>query len=190
MENTNQLPKDILQALHKGVVIPALPLALNKDRKLDEQRQRALIRYYMDAGAGGVAVGVHTTQFEIRLPEFNLYEPLLKIAREEFDRKEENTHKPLIRIAGVIGKTDQATKEARLALDHGYHAALLSLAAFPDVSNQAILEHCRTLAAHIPLVGFYLQPAVGGRVLDVHFWREFAMIENVLAIKIAPIYRE
>lgn len=189
MENTNQLPKDILLALHKGVVIPALPLALNKNRKLDERRQRALIRYYMDAGAGGVAVGVHTTQFEIRLPEINLYEPLLRIAREEFDRFVERNHKPLIRIAGIIGKTEQATKEALLALDHGYHAALLSLAAFPDASNQTILGHCRTLAEIIPVVGFYLQPAVGGRVLDVDFWREFAKIENVIAIKMAPFNR-
>lgn len=189
MENTSQLPEDIFRALHRGVVIPALPLALDKNRKLDERRQRALIRYYMDAGAGGVAVGVHTTQFEIRLPEFNLYEPLLRIAREEFDHKAADGHKPLIRIAGIIGKTEEATKEARLALDHGYHAALLSLAAFPDVSNQTLLEHCRTVAAHIPVMGFYLQAAVGGRVLDVHFWREFARIENVIAIKIAPFNR-
>ena len=189
MENTNQLPQEILTALHKGVVIPALPLALDKNRKLDERRQRALIRYYLDAGAGGVAVAVHTTQFEIRLPEINLYEPVLSIAREEFDRFVERTHKPLIRIAGIIGKTEQATKEALLALDHGYHAALLSLAAFPDASNQTILEHCRTVAEIIPVLGFYLQPAVGGRVLDVNFWREFAQIENVIAIKMAPFNR-
>jgi len=189
MENTNQLPEDILLALHKGVVIPALPLALNKNRKLDERRQRALIRYYLDAGAGGVAVAVHTTQFEIRLPEINLYEPVLRIASEEFDQFVERSHKPLIRIAGIIGKTEQATKEALQALDHGYHAALVSLAAFPDSSNETILEHCRALAEIIPVIGFYLQPAVGGRVLDVNFWREFAKIENVIAIKIAPFNR-
>lgn len=189
MENTNQLPEEILKALHKGVVIPALPLALNKNRKLDEKRQRALIRYYLDAGAGGVAVAVHTTQFEIRLPEINLYDPVLRIASEEFDRFVERSPKPLIRIAGIIGKTEQASKEALLASDHGYHAALLSLAAFPDASNQTILEHCRTLAEIIPVVGFYLQPAVGGRVLDVNFWREFAKIENVIAIKMAPFNR-
>ena len=189
MENTNQLPEKVLKALHKGVVIPALPLALNKNRKLDERRQRALIRYYLDAGVGGVAVAVHTTQFEIRLPEINLYEPVLNIAREEFDRFVERSHKPLIRIAGIIGKTEQATKEAILALDQGYHAALLSLAAFPDASNQTILEHCRAIAEIIPVLGFYLQPAVGGRVLDVNFWREFAQIENVIAIKMAPFNR-
>ena len=189
MENTNQLPQEILTALHKGVVIPALPLALDKNRKLDERRQRALIRYYLDAGAGGVAVAVHTTQFEIRLPEINLYEPVLSIAREEFDRFVERTHNPVIRIAGIIGKTEQATKEAHLAVKHDYHAGLLSVAAFQEASNQTILEHCRTIADIIPVVGFYLQPAVGGRMLDVNFWREFAQIENVIAIKMAPFNR-
>jgi hypothetical protein len=187
--NVNELPEEILKSLHRGVVIPALPLALDRNRKLDERRQRALMRYYLDAGAGGVAVAVHTTQFEIRHPEINLYEPVLGIAREEFDRFEAQTGKPVIRIAGIIGKTDQASKEARLALSHGYHAGLLSLAAFPDASNETILHHCRTLAGIIPLVGFYLQPAVGGRVLDVNFWREFARIENVIAIKMAPFNR-
>ena len=178
-----------MEALHKGLVIPALPLALNRDRKLDQRRQRALISYYLDAGAGGVAVGVHTTQFEIRLPGIGLYEPLLHLAREEFDRFVEGTGKPLVRIAGIIGKTEQASREAALARKHGYHAALLSLAAFPDAPNETILEHCHALARIIPIMGFYLQPAVGGRVLDVHFWREFAKIENVVAIKIAPFNR-
>ncbi len=187
--NMNELPEEILKSLHRGVVIPALPLALDQNRKLDERRQRALMRYYLDAGAGGVAVAVHTTQFEIRHPEIKLYEPVLGIAREEFDRFVAQTGKPVIRIAGIIGKTDQASKEARLALSHGYHAGLLSLAAFPDASNETILDHCRTLAGIIPLVGFYLQPAVGGRVLDVNFWREFAKIESVIAIKMAPFNR-
>jgi dihydrodipicolinate synthase/N-acetylneuraminate lyase len=188
MENI-KLSENILKALHKGVVIPAMPLALDKERKLDERRQRAIIRYYLDAGAGGVAVAVHTTQFEIRLPEINLYEPVLRIAREEFDHFEATTQKPVIRIAGIIGQTEQAAREARLALSHGYHAGLLSLAAFPEASNQIILEHCRVIADIIPIVGFYLQPAVGGRILDVDFWREFAQIENVIAIKIAPFNR-
>ena len=184
--NQKELPEDILNALHQGVVIPALPLALDKDRKLDERRQRALMRYYLDAGVGGIAVAVHTTQCEIRLPEINLYQPVLSIAREEFDRFEGRTGKPVIRIAGIIGLTGQATKEAQLVVSQGYHAGLLSLAAFPEASNQTILEHCRAVADIIPVVGFYLQPAVGGRVLDVNFWREFAQIENVIAIKIAP----
>jgi dihydrodipicolinate synthase/N-acetylneuraminate lyase len=188
MENI-KLPEDILRTLHKGVVIPAMPLALDRNRKLDERRQRAIIRYYLDAGAGGVAVAVHTTQFEIRLPEINLYEPVLSIAREEFDDFTEKTHKPVIRIAGIIGQTEPAAREASLAASLGYHAGLLSLAAFPEASNQSILEHCSVIADIIPIVGFYLQPAVGGRILDVHFWREFAKIENVIAIKIAPFNR-
>ena len=189
MENTKELPENILKPLHKGVVIPAMPLALDKNRKLDERRQRAIIRYYLDAGAGGVAVAVHTTQFEIRLPEINLFEPVLKIAREEFDDFAVSTQNPVIRIAGIIGETEQAAREARLALSQGFHAGLLSLAAFPEASNDTVLEHCRIIADIIPIIGFYLQPAVGGRILDVDFWREFAQIENVIAIKIAPFNR-
>lgn len=188
MENI-KIPENILKTLHKGVVIPAMPLALDKNRKLDGRRQRAIIRYYLDAGAGGVAVAVHTTQFEIRLPEINLYEPVLRIAREEFDDFAANTQKPVIRIAGIIGQTQQASKEAQLALSQGFHAGLLSLAAFPEASNETILEHCRRIADIIPIIGFYLQPAVGGRILDVDFWREFAQIENIMAIKIAPFNR-
>lgn len=187
--NKTELPKDVLASLQKGVVIPALPLALNKDRKPDERRQRALIRYYLDAGAGGVAVAVHTTQFEIRLPEFNLYKPVLQLAREEFDRFAAKTSKPVIRIAGVIGQTEQAVREAGIALENGYHAVLLSLAALKNASNQELLEHCKAVAGVIPVVGFYLQPAVGGRKLDVDFWRSFAGIENVVAIKMAPFNR-
>lgn len=187
--NYTELPKEILDALQKGVVIPALPLALNEDRKLNENRERALMRYYLDAGVGGVAVGVHTTQFEIRLPEVNLYGPVLEIAREEFDRFEERTGKSVIRVAGVVGKTDQAVAEAKLAQQKGYHAVLLSLAAFSGASNPEILEHCKAVANVIPVIGFYLQPAVGGRRLDVDFWREFARIENVVAIKMAPFNR-
>ncbi len=183
------IPADVLKSFNKGVVIPALPLALNKHRKFDERRQRALIRYYLDAGAGGIAVAVHTTQFAVRHPEVNLYEPLLKLASEEFDRFNRNTRKPVIRIAGVIGRTDKAVKEAELALKNGFHAALLSVAAFHDDPNEAIIQHCRTISEIIPLVGFYLQPAVGGRKLDVDFWREFAGIESVIGIKIAPFNR-
>lgn len=187
--NYTELPEDVLRALQKGVVIPALPLALDKNRKLDERHQRALIRYYLDAGAGGVAVAVHTTQFEIRLPEYNLYGPVLQIAKEEFDRFNAESGKPIVRIAGVIGKTEQAVGEARLALDKGFHAVLLGIAAFKNASNEEILSHCRKIAEIIPVIGFYLQPAVGGRRLDVDFWREFARIKNVIAIKMAPFNR-
>jgi dihydrodipicolinate synthase/N-acetylneuraminate lyase len=183
------IPSDVTAILQKGVVIPALPLALNSNRKLDERRQRALIRYYLDAGAGVIAVAVHTTQFAIRQPEVNLYAPLLKIAGEEFTRFSLEKEKPVIRIAGVIGKTAQALNEAQLASDNGFHAVLLSVAAFKDSSNSEIIEHCKAVAGIMPVIGFYLQPAVGGRKLDVNFWREFAQIENVIAIKIAPFNR-
>lgn len=184
-----EIPYTILEEFQKGMVIPALPLALTKDRKLDETRQRALMRYYLDAGAGGVAVGVHSTQFEIRLPEHNLYGAVLDIARQEFDRYSKVNDRPIIRIAGIIGKTEQAIAEAHTAVGLGYHAALISVAAFKGASNQEILEHCRTVAKVIPLVGFYLQPAVGGRKLDVEFWKGFASIPNVIAIKMAPFNR-
>ena len=183
------IPADVLDALNKGVVIPALPLALNSKRQLDERRQRALMRYYLDAGSGGVAVAVHTTQFAIRLPEIDLFSPVLEIAKEEFDNFMMRTKKPISRIAGVIGKTAQAVNEAQLALENGYHAVLLSLAAFSGESNEKIIAHCREVADIIPIIGFYLQPAVGGRKLDVDFWREFTQIENVIAIKMAPFNR-
>ena len=183
------LPEKINKILQKGVVIPALPLALSKDRKLDERRQRALIRYYLDAGAGGIAAGVHTTQFEIRKPEFNLFEKILDIAAEEITDYSERSGKSIIKIAGVIGRTEQAIKEAQFAVKTGHDAALLSLSAFQDAQNQELLSHCHKIAEVIPLIGFYLQPAVGGRILDVDFWRSFSQIQNVAAIKIAPFNR-
>jgi dihydrodipicolinate synthase/N-acetylneuraminate lyase len=187
----NQLKLNIVKSdvLRSGIVIPALPLALNSYRKMDERRQRTLIRYYLDAGAGGLAVAVHTTQFEIRLPEIDLFRPILEIAKEEHARFVEKTKKPVVMISGVIGQTPQALKEAQLAAEFGYDAVLLSLAALNQASNKELLEHCRTIAEIIPVIGFYLQPAVGGRKLDVDFWREFARIENVVAIKMAPFNR-
>ena len=184
-----ELPEDVLNLLRKGTVIPALPLALNKNRQLDERRQRALLRYYLDSGVGGIAVAVHTTQFEIRLPKFNLFEPVLKIAEEEFGSFTLTAKKPVVRIAGVIGKTEQAVSEAKLALKYNFHAVLLSVAAFKNATNKEILDHCKAVAEIMPVIGFYLQPAVGGRKLDVDFWREFAQIENVIAIKMAPFNR-
>jgi hypothetical protein len=176
--------------LDRGIAIPAMPLALNANRKLDERRQRALCRYYFAAGAGGLAVGVHTTQFAIRNPQIGLYEPLLALVREEFDRAgAAGRADPLVRIAGVIGKTEQAVREATLARDCGYGAGLLSLAAFEGASDDELIDHCRAVADVISLVGFYLQPAAGGRVLPYSFWRRFAEIPNVVAIKIAPFNR-
>lgn len=184
-----KLIKEKVNALNKGIVIPALPLALNKNRQLDQRRQRALVRYYLEAGAGGLAVAVHTTQFEIRLPKVGLFKPILELAKEEHDRYVLKNNKPIVLISGVIGQTEQAIQEARLAADLGYDAVLLSLAALHEASNRTLLEHCREVADVMPVIGFYLQPAVGGRKLDVNFWREFACIENVIAIKMAPFNR-
>jgi len=183
------LPDKVNGILQKGVVIPALPLALNKNRQFDERRQRALLQYYLDAGAGGIATAVHTTQFSIRAPEHSLLEPVLKVAADEINNYCTKNDKTIIKIAGVIGKTEKALKEAQLASVLGYDAALLSLAAFKDAPNEEILKHCRSVAEVMPLMGFYLQPAVGGRVLDVNFWRSFSEIPNVMAIKIAPFNR-
>lgn len=187
--SSQKLNTEKISALQRGVVIPALPLALNANRKIDERRQRALMRYYLDAGAGGVAVAVHTTQFEIRLPKIGLFRPVLELAKEEHARFVAKTQKPIILISGVVGQTSQALQEARLASDLGYDAVLLSLSALRNASNQELLQHCRAVADIIPVIGFYLQPAVGGRKLDVDFWREFAKIKNVVAIKMAPFNR-
>jgi len=176
---------DVRAALHRGLVIPACPLALNASRKLDERRQRALLRYYHAAGAGGVAVGVHTTQFAIRDPKHALFEPVLTLAAEEF----KNDPRRLVRIGGVCGLTPQAVREATLLRELGYDAALVSLGALKSATEAEMIAHCREIAHLIPIVGFYLQPAVGGKVLPRSFWRQFAEIENVVAIKIAPFNR-
>jgi len=183
------LNPEISAELKRGVVIPAHPLALNASRKLDERRQRALSRYYLAAGSGGLAVGVHTTQFAIRNPEIGLFRPVLELAAEELDRADPARPIPLIRIGGICGETPQALAEAQLLVDLGYHAGLLSLAAMQDAREAALLEHCKEIAQVIPVIGFYLQPAVGGRALSYRFWRAFAEIENVVAIKIAPFNR-
>jgi dihydrodipicolinate synthase/N-acetylneuraminate lyase len=174
----------ILEALRRGVVIPACPLALTANRRLDERRQRALCRYYAAAGAGGIAVGVHTTQFAIRDPKIALYEPVLALLAEEMAR-----YGPLVRVAGVCGPTAQAVAEAAVARRVGYHAALVSLGALREASEATLVEHCRAVGEVLPLFGFYLQPAVGGRVLPFNFWRRFLEIEAVVAIKIAPFNR-
>jgi hypothetical protein len=177
-------PPDVLAKLRRGAVIPAHPLALDAARRLDARRQRALSRYYLDAGAGGLAVGVHTTQFAIR--EAGLYRPVLELAmRTAADWVSE----PPVMIAGLAGRTAEAVKEAHVARDLGYHAGLLSLAAMKGASEDDLIAHAKAVAREIPLVGFYLQPAVGGIVLPASFWRRFAEIENVVAIKIAPFNR-
>ena len=182
--NRSELPREIVDLLAEGAVIPAHPLALDSARRFDHQRQRALTRYYIDAGAGGLAVGVHTTQFAIR--EAGLYETVLRAA---VDDSKAWTQRPLVLIAGICGRTPQALDEARSAVRLGYHAGLLSLAALAGESESALLSHCRAVADEIPLVGFYLQTSVGGIALDARFWRGFAEIDNVVAIKVAPFNR-
>ena len=175
--------------MQRGLVIPACPLALNVNRKLDERRQRALFRYYLAAGAGGLAVGVHTTQFAIRDPKFALFRPVLQIAAEEISRADASGRAPCVRVAGICGRTAQAVDEAALAAELGFHTGLVSLGAMSGASDDELVAHCRAVAEIIPVFGFYLQPSVGGRVLPHSFWRKFAEIENVVAIKIAPFNR-
>src|SRR5262249_49228858 len=183
------LDSRIQQTLKTGTVIPAHPLALTSERCLDERRQRALTRYYGAAGAGCLAVGVHTTQFAIRQPKIGLFEPVLRLAAEEMDRADVNRSTPLVRVGGVCGETRQAIAEATLLRDLKYHTGLVSLGAVATWDDERLLAHCREIAQVIPLFGFYLQPAVGGRLLSNAFWRRFAEIENVVAIKIAPFNR-
>ena len=177
------------EALGHGIVIPAHPLALDEEGRFDERRQRGLTRYYIAAGAGGLAVGVHTTQFAIRDPRVGLFEPVLALAREEMDRADQRRPAPLVRIGGICGNTAQALAEADLLVRLEYHAGLLSLAALRHATDDELIEHCTRVAERIPLIGFYLQPSVGGRPLPYAFWRRFAEINNVVAIKIAPFNR-
>jgi hypothetical protein len=180
----SEMKTDVRRLIAEGTVLPAHPLAIDANRKLDKKHQRALTRYYIDAGAGGLAVGVHTTQFAIR--DVEMYRPVLELAAETAASW---TKRPLAMVAGLSGPTQQAISEARTARGIGYHAGLLSLAAMKSASEDEIIAHCRAVAREIPLVGFYLQPAVGGVILGTNFWRRFAEIDNVIAIKIAPFNR-
>lgn len=185
----SKLPNDIAKQLQDGAVIPAHPLAVTGERQLDERHQQALTRYYCAAGVGGLAVGVHTTQFEIHDPKVGLLAPVLELASETIDDMLHTNPRPFIKVAGVIGRTEQALREAEMALRYGYHAGLLSVAALKTASDDELLDHCRRVAEVIPIFGFYLQPAVGGRVLSYNFWRRFAELPNVVAIKVAPFDR-
>ena len=184
----SELPADSLAVLRRGSVIPAHLLALDANRKLDVRRQRAMTRYYLDAGSGGVAVGVHSTQFAIR--DVGLYEPVLELAMQTAREWEPiGGRRPLFMVAGLAGRTEQAVREAGIARRLGYHGALLSLAAMKGASEEELVAHCRAVAEAMPLVGFYLQPAVGGIHLPMSFWHRFAQIDNVVAIKMAPFHR-
>ncbi|MFP5233336.1 MAG: dihydrodipicolinate synthase family protein [Acidobacteriota bacterium] len=187
---TKKMEVNELRALlNRGAVIPAHPLALTEQRRLDERRQRALTRYYAEAGAGGMAIGVHTTQFAIRDPRVGLFEPVLQLGAEEMDRADCNREDPLIRIGGICGETGQAVREAELLARLGYHAGLVNLGVLREAGDSALIRHCRAVAEIIPVMGFYLQPAGGGRLLSHSFWRQFVTIDNVVAIKIAPFNR-
>ncbi|CAM4223767.1 dihydrodipicolinate synthase family protein [Zobellia nedashkovskayae] len=183
----NTLDPVLKKLLHQGTVIPAHPLALTEGRELDEKRQRLLTRYYMASGAGGIAIGVHTTQFQIRDPKINLYKKVLQLAIEEIEIA--NLDRPFIKVAGVSGNTEQAVTEAKICAELGYDIVLVSTNGLGDWSEEALLERATKIAQVIPVFGFYLQPAVGGRVLSYNFWKAFAEIKNVEAIKMAPFNR-
>lgn len=190
MPNTDKartLLPELSAALHDGLAIPAHPLALDEHRKLDEVSQRALTRYYIASGAGGIAVGVHSTQFEIRDPEHDLFETVLRMAAEEVERAK--LTRPFLKVAGVCGPTEQALHEVDVAARLGYDAVLLSMGGLTDWSEADLLERTRQVAARIPVIGFYLQPSVGGRRFTYEFWLQFAEIPNVVAIKMAPFNR-
>lgn len=181
------------ETLHRGVVIPAHPLALTEARRLDERHQRALTRYYIASGAGGLAVAVHSTQFAIREPSIGLHEPVLSLAAatagEALTRRDDRAAGSFVMVAGVLGATPQALAEAAMARACGYDVALLQLGALGDAGDDELISHCERVAEVLPLFGFYLQPAVGGRYLGPDFWRRFAAIPNVVAIKVAPFDR-
>jgi dihydrodipicolinate synthase/N-acetylneuraminate lyase len=189
MNSSPTIDQEASVILRRGIVIPAHPLALTAARKLNERRQVALTRYYCDAGVGGIAVGVHTTQFAIHDPKLGLLEPVLRLAIEAMHEYEKRKDRRLVKVAGIIGSTPQAISEASTARSLGYDVGLLSLAALQDSSVPELIEHCRCVSEVMPLFGFYLQPAVGGRTLDYRFWREFLEIENIVAIKVAPFDR-
>lgn len=187
MRSSHILPEDIKAILLDGTVIPAHPLALHEDLSLDADQQRLLTNYYLAAGAGGIAVGVHTTQFEIRKPGTDLLEPVLRLAAEEVASY--RSSRPVIKIAGICGNSRQASLEAKMAVDYGYHLGLVSTGGLDHLSEAALLAHVAEIAGIIPVFGFYLQPAVGGRILSYAFWRAFADIKNVHAIKVAAFNR-
>lgn len=171
--------------LLQGTVIPACPLVLNRHRRWDEANQLKLVAQYTRSGAGGLAVGVHTTQFQIRSQGIGLFKPVT----QSISNYLRASHPSIIRIAGICGPTRQALKEAEWLAGQGYHAGLLSLGALRDASDNELVEHCRAVSKTIPIVGFYLQPAAGGRVLSFDFWKKFASLDQLIAVKIAPFNR-
>ena len=179
----------VQEAIRSGIALPAHPLAVNNERKLDERRQRALTRYYHAAGAQGMAVGVHTTQFEIRQPQYGLYQPVLALGAETARECDANSGRKTVLLAGICGDTRQAVAEARLARELGYHIGMISLSSLKEATDDQLFDHCKAIAAEIPIFGFYMQSAVGGRYLSSEFWRKLATIPNLLGVKMAPFDR-
>lgn len=175
--------------IRKGTVIPACPLALTPNRKFDAQRQRALMRYYIDAGAGGIAVGMHFTQFEIRNPGIDLFVPVLQTCAEEIDAYAARTGKTIVKVAGINGRTADALQQVKTARELGYDVAIVSMAAFRGALPQEMVHHMKVLAEVMPLFGFYLLTGVGGITLPFSFWREMVELDNIVGIKIAPFNR-
>ena len=180
---------EALEILRKGTVIPAMPLVLDENRKFDEEGQRVLARYYLNAGVGGIAMAVHTTQFEIRDPQINLYEKVIEVVVDEIDKFEKKTGKTIVRIAGVCGEIEQAVKETKLSQKYGCDAVLLSPGGLNEKTEEYMVERTEKVAKIMPIVGFYLQPSVGGRVFSYEYWEKVCEIKNVVAIKAAPFNR-
>lgn len=189
MKTIADIDPEVLAEFRRGTVIPAQPLALDENRHFAPRYQRALCRYYIDAGVGGIAVGVHSTQFAIRDPAIGLFEPVLRQTSRFIDEWSERSGRRILKVGGICGRTGQAQYEAEFEAQNGYDAGLLSLAAFADDPVDTLLAHCREISKILPIIGFYLQPAVGGRRLPYEFWREFVEIDNVLAVKVAPFDR-
>ena len=183
------MSSNAMSILREGTVIPAVPLALNESRSFNEQRQRTLIRYYLESGVGGLAVAVHTTQFEIRNMEHDLFETLCSVVIDEIKSFERNSGKTIVKIGGVCGKIPQAVSEAKILKDLGYDAVLLSPGGLSNLSENEMIERTKAIASIIPVIGFYLQTAVGGRMLSSEYWKKIADISNVVAIKCAPFNR-
>lgn len=178
-----------LAILHEGTIIPATPLALDENRKFDEEGQRLLMQYYLHCGVGGIATAVHSTQFAIRNPEIGLYEPVLRVVAEEIARYEQKTGRTIVKVAGVCGEAEQACREAEMTRAYGYDAVLLSPGGLAHLSEEELLERTKAVAGVMPVIGFYLQTAVGGRAFTPGYWEKLCAIDNVVAIKCAPFNR-
>lgn len=181
--------EEALKILSRGTVIPATPLALTDERKLNEKGMRLLMHYYLDSGVGGIATAVHTTQFEIRDRDVGLLEPVLKLVADEITKYEKANNKVVVKVAGVCGPVDQAVKEAELAKKYGYDAVLLSPGGLNHLSEEEMIERTKAVANIMPTIGFYLQTAVGGRVFSYDYWRKLCAVDNVVAIKCASFNR-